>query len=222
MSNMESTANTDAICLQVFTRMSAAVSHEIKNALSIINENAGLLDDLSAFAGPDGGICARRVRVTVASIMKQVVRSDTIMKNLNRFAHSADTPLTQASLEETLALVVALTSRQAAMKSITVQVDCPSNPAMYTYLLHFEALLFLTLCRIYRAIAEGSSLVVATTVDLSRIIIRCAVADQQRKLLETYPDNEELALLEKLGGIGCSEDGFVTITLPAKLAVTGE
>ena len=30
---------------QFFGKMSASISHEIKNALAIINENAGLLED---------------------------------------------------------------------------------------------------------------------------------------------------------------------------------
>ncbi len=36
--------------LQCFGSISASISHELKNALAIINENAGLLEDLSFMA----------------------------------------------------------------------------------------------------------------------------------------------------------------------------
>ncbi len=53
---MKNTYEVDALCVEVFSRISAAVSHEIKNTLSIINENAGLLSDLALMAGEDGGV----------------------------------------------------------------------------------------------------------------------------------------------------------------------
>ena len=98
---MEKT-NTDRICVQVFARISASISHEIKNILSIINENAGLLDDFAQMADRDEGVAVERVRSVTGIIAKQVDRSNTIMKNLNRFAHSADTSLVHGNLEEVL------------------------------------------------------------------------------------------------------------------------
>ena len=37
--------------LKFFGKMSATISHEINNALAIINENAGLLQDFTLMAG---------------------------------------------------------------------------------------------------------------------------------------------------------------------------
>ena len=36
--------------LQFFSQISASISHELKNVLGIINENAGLLEDLTLMA----------------------------------------------------------------------------------------------------------------------------------------------------------------------------
>ena len=86
--------NTDRTCVLVFAKISAAISHEIKNTLSIINENAGLLEDYAQMVEHSGGgVAVERVRAVTQTIAKQVDRSNTIMKNLNRFAHSADTSL---------------------------------------------------------------------------------------------------------------------------------
>ena len=46
--------NTSEMGLQFFGRMSASISHEIKNVLAIINENAGLLEDFSLMADRGG------------------------------------------------------------------------------------------------------------------------------------------------------------------------
>lgn len=37
----------ETACITTFSKVTATISHEIKNALSIINENAGLLVDLA-------------------------------------------------------------------------------------------------------------------------------------------------------------------------------
>ncbi len=76
------------------------------------------------------------------------------MKNLNRFAHSADTSLAHGNLEETLSLVVALTNRQAAMKNITTSLVCPPDIALSTYLISFESLIYLTLLTLFQSSAE--------------------------------------------------------------------
>ena len=83
-------STTDRLCVQVFAKISASISHEIKNTLSIINENAGLLEDFAQMAEEGTGVAVERVRAVTKTIAKQVDRSNIIMKNLNRFAHSAD------------------------------------------------------------------------------------------------------------------------------------
>ena len=51
--------------LQFFGKMTASISHEIKNVLAIINENAGLLEDLALMAdrGAEIGRASCRERV---------------------------------------------------------------------------------------------------------------------------------------------------------------
>ena len=55
-----------------------------------MNENAGLLKDLAMMAGEDGGVPSRQIDGATATIARQVIRSNTIMLNLSRFAHSRD------------------------------------------------------------------------------------------------------------------------------------
>ncbi|EHJ49071.1 histidine kinase A domain protein [Solidesulfovibrio carbinoliphilus subsp. oakridgensis] len=103
-----------------FGRVSASVSHELKNILAVINEQAGLLDDLSRLAGRGMPLDPERLALAASCLLKQVRRGDAILTHLNRFAHTADAPRREVSLAETAALAVALGERQASMRQVAL------------------------------------------------------------------------------------------------------
>ena len=82
--------NTTAAGLQFFGQISASISHELKNVLGIINENAGLLEDLTFMADRGVPLDPVRLKAMAESVKKQVGRANAIIGNMNRFAHSAD------------------------------------------------------------------------------------------------------------------------------------
>jgi C4-dicarboxylate-specific signal transduction histidine kinase len=136
--------------LHCFGSISASVSHELKNALAIINENAGLLEDLSFMAEKGLPLDPARLKSLAANIGKQIQRADGIIRNMNRFAHSADEALKCIDLGDTLALTVALSSRLAAMKSVTLNFEPPPQPiCVTTRLFYFENLIWLCLKEIF-------------------------------------------------------------------------
>lgn len=103
-----------------FGRVSASVSHELKNILAVINEQAGLLDDLSRLACRGMPLDPERLALAASCLLKQVRRGDAILTHLNRFAHTADAPRREVSLAETAALAVALGERQASMRQVAL------------------------------------------------------------------------------------------------------
>ncbi|MBI5582236.1 MAG: histidine kinase [Deltaproteobacteria bacterium] len=113
---------------QFFGKMSASISHEIKNALAIINENAGLLEDLTLLAEQGRPIDPERLKKLARSVMKQIERTDGLVKRLNRFAHSADEPIKTIDLGETLELVVAVVQRLAGLKEARLELIAPRRP----------------------------------------------------------------------------------------------
>ena len=113
--------------LQFFGKMTASISHEIKNVLAIINENAGLLEDLTLMADRGAAIDPQRLNRMSQTVMKQVSRADTIVKNMNRLAHSVDEPIKTIDLNDILELLVALSDRFASMRAVAVQLKLNSN-----------------------------------------------------------------------------------------------
>jgi C4-dicarboxylate-specific signal transduction histidine kinase len=114
--------------LQFFGKMTASISHEIKNVLAIINENAGLLEDMTLMAKRGMPIEPERLATLAQTVMKQISRADTIVKNMNRFAHSADESLKSVDLNDTLELVVVLSNRFASMRSVTLEPKLQKSP----------------------------------------------------------------------------------------------
>jgi len=114
--------------LQFFGKVAASISHEIKNVLAIINENAGLLEDLTLMAEEGMPIEPQRLKALSQALMKQVQRADTIVKNMNRFAHSTDASSQTIDLNDIMELLVALSSRYAAMRGIALNPKLNQSP----------------------------------------------------------------------------------------------
>ncbi len=95
-----------------FGTLSAAVTHDMKNFLAIINENAGLLEDLAAGAR-NGAVPVdpRKAALISEKIRKQVNRADKMIKLFNRFSHSMDHAQESVDMEEMVLLVAGLAER---------------------------------------------------------------------------------------------------------------
>lgn len=108
--------------LRFFGKMTASVTHDIKNALATINENAGLLTDYIAMAAGGRPLNLEQLNKLSVRIMDQVQRADILLKTMNRFAHSVDDPIKTVNLSEILQLFALLSVRFAAPRGITVDI----------------------------------------------------------------------------------------------------
>ncbi len=113
-------------------KMNASISHEVKNVLAIINENAGLLEDFTLMAEKGMAIDPERLNALAGKIQHQVQRADRIIKNMNTFAHSVDETKKKVDLSEILVFMAALSERLATMKGIALEVTPPSTPIAIT------------------------------------------------------------------------------------------
>jgi C4-dicarboxylate-specific signal transduction histidine kinase len=187
--------------LQFFGKMSASISHEIKNVLAIINENAGLLEDFTLMAEKGRPIDMERFKTVAGKIRGQVGRADGIVKNLNRFAHSADHFSGEIDLNESLGFVVALSERFAAMANVSFEhmEDGRTVPLNTTpFILH--NLLWLCLNFAIEVVNEDKKvhLLVEKMEDGARI--RFSNLRSIEKIPEDlFPSHKEKALMNALG-----------------------
>ena len=187
--------------LQFFGRISASISHELKNVLAIVNENAGLLEDLTLMADRGQSIDPARLKIMAATVQKQIGRADEILKKMNRFAHSIDETAAEVDLNQTIELVKALTARFAAMRNVAVDLQLPaSSPTISTA--PFFLMNLLCLCLDFCMTASGDEkrveFVVAETENSVQIRFQ-RLAGLTEEQLKTFPSDREKNLLAVLG-----------------------
>jgi len=140
--------------IQFFGKMAASISHEIKNVLAIINENAGLLEDICFMAERGKPIDPARLKRLSGSVKDQIRRADHIMTVMNRFAHSVDEAFVSIDVSEVLELLVSLSARFVAMRGVVLEVGKPAGPMAITTF-PFVLLNLLWLCLDYAMAVAG-------------------------------------------------------------------
>ena len=129
MSNNRSQQETE---LAFFGTITASISHELNNVLSIINEYSGLLDDIVSGDNKDKPVENEKIQRIALNITKQIKREQGIIKLLNRFAHRVDTPLVKFNLNELVKDITRLSQRFASLKKIQLGITIPEEQITLT------------------------------------------------------------------------------------------
>jgi light-regulated signal transduction histidine kinase (bacteriophytochrome) len=117
--------NPDAIGdenLRFFGKVVASISHEIKNVMAIINEKAGLLKDLTLMAQKGMALDIHRIQLIADDLQAQIKRGDSIIKNMNKFAHSVDEDIAETNVSEVSGLIATLSERLASRFGVRLTV----------------------------------------------------------------------------------------------------
>ncbi len=186
--------------LKFFGKITASVSHELKNVLAIINENAGLLEDLCAMAEKGRPVDPVRIKTVSGKIIKQVRRGDDIIIGLNSFAHSADESVCDIDLCEGIKLVSGLSGRIALMRGISLATDQISDPIIInTNPFLLETLVWLFLDFAMDAAGEGKTVSITAEKQHANVIVRFSrlqgLAGMQPGI---FPGDSEKSLLAAL------------------------
>jgi len=181
-------------------KMTASISHELKNVLAIINENAGLLEDLCAMAEGGRPVDPGRIKTAAGKMIKQVQRGDRIISRLNKFAHSVDDLDCDVDVNDIILLVSGLSGRIALMRGInleTVQTYDPVIISTNPFLL--ETLIWLFLDFSMTAAGEGKTVSVTTGKQNENFVVRFSklkgLAGMQPGI---FPGDSEKSLLAAL------------------------
>lgn len=106
-------------------RLAAGVAHEINNPLSIINEKAGLIQDM--FVLKEMYAKDEKLLSLVDWILKAVERCGAITMRLLSFARHIDVSIEQVNMQELLDEVLGLLGKESEYRGITINVDVGSN-----------------------------------------------------------------------------------------------
>lgn len=118
--------------LEFFGKITASVSHELNNVLSIINEYSGLLEDLM-FACENGKSVEKvRIQQIAQNISEQIKRKKKIIKLLNRFAHRVDAKIINFNFYELLNDITRISQRFASLKKVNLEISLPEEQKSIT------------------------------------------------------------------------------------------
>lgn len=117
--------------LGFFGKITASISHELKNRMAVINEEAGLLEDLVSMAERGASTDLERLKRVSSAVKQQVAMGDRVLQNMNRFAHSVDHSHCTVEIGSLLDMIAALAARQAGLKGVPLEV-VPTAPAVLT------------------------------------------------------------------------------------------
>lgn len=107
--------------LAFFGKITAGVTHELNNVMSIIEQVSGLLDDYCAAAESGGQLDPEKIRSISERIGKQVERGVGIIQRMNMFAHSVDDPVKSFDLNMLTENLVELSRRFAGLRKLQIE-----------------------------------------------------------------------------------------------------
>jgi len=204
--------------LKFFGKMSATISHEINNALAIINENAGLLQDFTLMADKGIPLDPKRLNSLAGKVIRQIRRAEGIVKNLNRFAHSVDQSSKNVNLGDIVEFMTALSARFASMRGVTVETKPTAGPlTIVTKPFFLENLFWLCLDFAMDAAGEGNTIdIISEKTETGAQIRIMPIKNLSRAAVDKFPGERETALLDALKAdfVAHMGTGELVITLP--------
>lgn len=115
--------------LVFFGKITAGITHEIKNVLAIIQESSGLMEDILDIT--ENGTFPHKDKFikSLNRIHGQIQRGIDISSRLNRFAHSPDHCPASLDLNEITEQMILLASRFTRLKNVVLE-SSPSDPPL--------------------------------------------------------------------------------------------
>ncbi len=114
--------------LKFFGKITASITHELNNVLAIIDQSAGLLDDLIIGEKKGRKIPLEKLQSIAEKTTRHTQRGFEFIQNLNKFAHLVDEPIQDINLHEFISHYVFITKRFSALKEVELELD----EAIYT------------------------------------------------------------------------------------------
>jgi signal transduction histidine kinase len=171
-------------------RIVAQAAHELNNVMAIVEQNAGLLQDLMA----QGSVLAPEKLGQIADeIALQGRRGVDILRAVRTFAHSTDSDHTTFDVIETLANLCLLARRSADLKGARIVVEpADPSPRLQGSPFRFQQALYLVLESCLEAAGESDTLVILAREQDGHVLVEvegCRPGSPNR------PQKEQIELL---------------------------
>ncbi len=188
--------------LRFFGKMNASISHEINNVLAIINENAGLLEDVALMEERGVPLESEKIKQISGKILRQVKRANRIIKNMNRLAHSVDASVKMVDIADALEFMIVLSSRLSAIKGVSFKtVSHPDRIEIFTNPFLLQNIIWFCLDYIMNLAERDTTISIAVEEYGGAVHIRFSGISGLVDIKNyAFPAEQETRLLETLNG----------------------
>ncbi|GEM_PF-167492 len=142
-------------------KVNASISHELKNIMAIISETAGLLEDLSDMAADGPPVAPDMLANCTRSIVEEIQRGFATIRQMNRLAHSVDTPVATVDLLELIDLVVHLAGYLSRSGKVRVTAVGKASPVVRTSPFLLQAIIYQVLGYTFENFGAGADLTIS-------------------------------------------------------------
>ncbi|MGA6924096.1 MAG: hypothetical protein WBY88_00365 [Desulfosarcina sp.] len=184
--------------LAFFGKVNASISHELKNVMAIISETAGLLGDLSEMARGGTPVDPDMLTSSTESIVEEIQRGFTTIRQMNRFAHSVDTPVGSVDLMEILALVRNLCGYLSFAGKTNLHSTEEAAPMAMTCPFILQAIVYQAVVQTFEHTGPGAELDISVQ-SKDESIWRILFEGFSINELEAFPDDRITRLAESIG-----------------------
>ncbi len=149
--------------LAFFGAVTASISHDLNNTIAIIDQTAGLLEDLIYCSEGDQTVSKDQLQRIVDGIGKQTKRGAVVVRRLNAFAHSVDDPEGEIDINDLTRNVAALANRMADMKRARLEIQLgDAAPKVKSNPFRVQQALYLSLKEALSRVQDGARLILST------------------------------------------------------------
>ena len=144
--------------LAFFGRVSASISHELKNILAIISEAAGLLGDLTEMAASGEDVRLEMLQSCSRDIVDEVRRGFVTIKQMNTFAHSVDDPVKAIDVSDCLELMIGLAGFLSYACRVHYQAPEMKLPEIFTSPFKLQNVIYRTLVFAFKSVGPDGEI----------------------------------------------------------------
>ncbi|PID39210.1 MAG: hypothetical protein CR984_07660 [Proteobacteria bacterium] len=209
--------------LAFFGRVNASISHELKNVMAIISETAGLLSDLSDMASSGASVKPDMLKDCTLSIVEEIQRGFSVIRQMNRFSHSIDHPVESVDLMEILDLSVNLSSYLSFAGKVDVRPCDGPTPMVETCPFLLQAVVYRTLADAFKIVGAGSEVTISIVGNTDEKGWKILFSNFGPGEFQDFPDTELDTMAASIGvAINCDSNEnrleiFVPMTIDTDL-----
>lgn len=202
--------------LQFFGNNNRLISHELKNVLAIISETLGLIEELIELNETGMKLDPGKLKSLSNSIIEEVSRANSIIRNMNAFAHSVDEFIGEVDLNQSIDLIIRLSQLDSSRKNTEILFNTNEKRILYTSPFFLGALIshaidFAVLCA-----GSNRKIEISTSQDMHGLRI---VFSGLEDIKGTFPSDGVSVLANVLSAQVAidSSQGEISIFLPQEI-----